>query len=160
MSDPLAGMVPLAAETAVPWEGGRRLRDWWFSASARLRRIPGLPDLDLRSLGRHLSGIMVFDVEADAPLFRIRIAGEDYRAASGFGLKGGAVEDFPETRGMRARFLWAIRERRPYMMLDQPLQWANKDYIGYSTLLAPLSRDGGRIDALVAHCHFQPVAGR
>lgn len=159
MSNPLDVLVPLAADTSVPWEGGRRLADWWFEWASRTGQIPGLPDLDLRILGRHLSGIMVFEVEASDPVFRIRIAGEDYRTAAGFGLKGGVVDDFPETQGMRARFQWAIRERRPYMTIDQPLQWANKGFMDYSTLVAPLARDGGRVEALIAHCHFRLVPG-
>ncbi|GIX16878.1 MAG: hypothetical protein KatS3mg119_1064 [Rhodothalassiaceae bacterium] len=151
----LAALLPVRPETSVPWEGGRRLRDWWYAARAD-RLMPAWRDFSPRAMGRWLSGVIVFRVVggSDEPDFIVRLAGEDYRRTAGTGLKGQALAVFPDAEPIRARFLWALAHRLPYMALDLPSHWAGKDFVRFRSLVVPLGDECGRVDHLVGHAHY------
>ena len=151
----LAALLPVDRDTDVPWEGGRRLQAWWFAARGK-RRMPRLGDFSPAALGRYLAGIIVFDVlrAGEDVDFVVRLAGEDYRQASGFGLKGRGMNAFPQAAPIRARFEWVLRERQPYMALDLPSHWSGKDFVRFRSLVVPLSEDGERVDHLMGHAWY------
>ncbi len=151
----LAALVPVDRDTDVPWEGGRRLQAWWFAARGE-RRMPRLRDFSPAAMGRHLAGIIVFDVlrAAGKVDFLVRLAGENYRLASGFGLKGRGMSAFPDAAPIRERFDWILRERRPYMALNLPSHWSGKDFVQFKSLVVPLSEDGEQVDHLMGHAEY------
>ncbi len=151
----LAALVPVDRETDVPWEGGRRLKTWWFAARGE-RRMPRLRDFSPAMMGRYLAGIIIFDVvrKGDLADFIVRLAGEDYRLASGISLKGRGMNAFPDSAPIRERFEWAVREGRPYMALDLPSHWSGKDFVRFKSLVVPLSEDGERVTHLMGHAHY------
>ncbi|RMF15294.1 MAG: PAS domain-containing protein [Alphaproteobacteria bacterium] len=158
-SDPgLAALVPVEEDTRIPWEGGRVLHRWWHGAR-RGRRMPSRSDFSPRIMGRHLGGMVLHDVShGEEPDFRVRLAGSDLVDIMNFDPTGLPMCEVPNGAPIIARYRWVVRERRPYMCLDLPLDWANKDYRSYSTLVMPLSDDGERVDMLIAHVHFVPIA--
>ncbi len=156
-NDPgLAALVPVDEETRIPWPGGRVLHRWWFDARGD-RAMPARRDFSPRVMGRHLSGMVLHEVEEGNPVFRVRLAGNDLIEAMRRNPTGLAMHEIPNGGPLLERYRWAVRERRPYMCLDLPLAWANKDFRSYSTLVMPLSDDGRRVDMLIAHVHFVPL---
>ncbi len=154
----LAALVPVGEDTEIPWPGGRLLHRWWYHAR-RGRRMPSRCDFSPRIMGRHLGGMVLHDVEAgDEPDFRVRLAGGDLVEAMRLDPTGLVMREVPNSAPLVARYRWVVRERRPYLCLDLPLSWANKDYRSYSTLVMPLSDNDDEVDMLIAHVHLVPIA--
>ncbi len=157
----LAALRPVTARTRVPWEGGRLLHGWWFRARGD-RAMPARRDFSPRVMGRHLAGVGLYDVtwpHADRPHFRVRLVGSGITDVLGRDPTGFSAGEVPNVSRLIERFRWAVRERRPYMCVDLPLAWANKDFRSYSTLVMPLSDDGRRVNMLIAHLHFVRIGG-
>lgn len=108
-------------------------------------------------MGRHLGGMVLHDVEPGRTEFRIRLVGNDLVEVMRHNPSGLEMRKVPNSAPLIERYRWVVRERRPYMCLDLPLAWANKEYRSYSTLVMPLSDDGERVDMLIAHVHFVPI---
>lgn len=149
----------VTAETGVPWEGGRILHHWWFSARAE-RLMPARRDFSPKVMGRHLSGVGLCDVfwtNPARPLFRARLVGSHVASAWGRDPTGLWAEQLSRVEGLVERFTWAASMKRPYLCLKLPVTWGSKDFLFYSTLVMPLSSDGESVDMLIAHLHFHPM---
>ncbi len=153
----IAAIIPVEADTVVPWEGGMVLKRWWFSARER-QDIPPVRAFHPRVMGRHLPATALYDVLDEPPFFRVRLAGEDYHRAAGGPIKGVTAQDFPHTSPIFARFRWAVDNRRPYMVIDLPLLWAGKEYILFSSLVMPLADEDGTIVRLVSQNSYRMMA--
>ncbi len=149
-----AVFVPLRDASDVPWEGGRRLADWWFSVPDG-RSGPSLRDFDPRRMGRFLSGLIVVDVVDGGRSFRIRLAGEDHRLGPDWRLKGADPTRMPLPCPSDARIRWLVRERRPYLALDLPPPRTVTDVRGYSVVAFPLFDDGERVTTIIAHTKYE-----
>ncbi|GIX18230.1 MAG: hypothetical protein KatS3mg119_2416 [Rhodothalassiaceae bacterium] len=152
----VAALQPVDENTLVPWEGGRLLHAWWFRARGA-REMPARSDFEPRVMGRHLAGITLHDVLPEEPRFRVRLVGSDFVEVLGYDPTGMWVADLPGGAPLVERYRWMVANRRPYMALDLPLRWANRDYDSYSTLVMPLSSDGREIDMLIAHVDVRPA---
>ena len=147
------GLVPVDAHTRVPWPEGEMVKTWWFAA----RRPWGLPsarDIDLKRLKTALPRLLLHDVEPGRPVFRIRLAGEEYAAMLGRNPKDLTFAQLPVSRALRRRYMWAVRHRQPYYTRPLELTWAERPYRRYQSLVMPLSSDGGRVDAVLALGRF------
>ncbi len=147
------GIVPVDADTHVPWPEGEMVKEWWFAA----RRPWGLPspeDIDLKRLKTVLPRLVLHDVEPEDPVFRVRLAGEDYAAMLKRNPKGVGFDQLPHSRGLKRRYMWAVRHRRPYYTRPLELSWAERPYRRYQALVMPLSSNGDRVDAILALGRF------
>ncbi len=147
------GLVPVHPHTPVPWTEGEMVKQWWFAAR-RPWGLPSVEDIDIRRLKRVLPRLILHDVEPERPVFRIRLAGEDYVAMIGRQPKGYTLAQIPATRRLRRRYLWAVRHRCPYYTHPLELAWAERPYRHYQALVMPLSTDGQRVDAILALGRF------
>lgn len=137
----------------IPWPGGQRLFQWWLTARGE-RRFPAREDFSPALMGRHLSTMVLHDVEPGEPEFRIRLVGTQIVDLVGRDLTGLRVGDLPNSGPMAARYRWAVAERAPYMCLDLPIGWASKDYLSFSTLVLPLGPDDASVTMLIANLGF------
>ncbi|GIX16877.1 MAG: hypothetical protein KatS3mg119_1063 [Rhodothalassiaceae bacterium] len=150
----LEALIPVGENSEIPWEGGRKLKEWWFAARGD-RDVPPASAFHPRVVGRHLPTTALYDVLPEEPFFRVRLAGEEYRRAAGRPLKGITHRDVPNAGPIFARFRWAVENRAPYMVVDLPLLWAGKEYMLFSSLVVPLADEEGRIIRLVSQNRYR-----
>ncbi len=147
------GIVPVDENTPLPWPEAEMLREWWFAA----RRPGGLPspaDIDPKRFGSALARLILHDVEPGRPAFRVRLAGEEYTALMGRQPKGMTFDQLPAASGLRRRYMWAVRNRRPYYTRPLRLSWAARPWRHYQAFVMPLSSDGERVDAILSLGRF------
>lgn len=138
----------------IPWEGGRRLYRWW-RAARNGRPFPSRADFTPRLMAPFLSTMVLHNVEPGAhPDYRLRLAGTEFHRWLGRDPTGLALDDLPNTAPLRARYDWIREHRIPYLCLNLPLDWSEKPFMTYSTLVLPLGEDPGRVDMLIANLHF------
>ncbi len=147
------GLVPVDVQTPVPWAEGEMVRRWWFAAR-RPWGLPSVADIDIKRLKTALPRLILHDVEPERPVFRIRLAGEEYVAMIGRQPRGHTLAHLPAARGLRRRYMWAVRHRQPYYTRPLDLTWAERPYRRYQALVMPLSTDGRRVDAILALGRF------
>ena len=133
----------------LPWSGGRKLYQWWLDACGD-RPFPSRRDFSPAVMGSDLQTMVLHDVEAGTPRFRIRLAGTEVADLLGRDPTGKTIYDFPNAEKMAARYEWLLQHRRGYHCRRLPLRWAGKQLLHYETVVLPLGRDGV-IDMLIAN---------
>lgn len=139
----------------IPWTGGRRLFDWWQKARGS-RTYPSRAEFSPTIMGEYLPSMVLHDVGGDARSYDIRLAGTEIATVYGADPTGAPLDRVPKSENLRARYDWVLENRKPYICLNLPANWANKDYKDYSTLVMPLGPNEDTIDMLIAHVYFAP----
>ena len=145
---------PLSRTTDIPWEGGRRLANWWFATQDKCS-WPSLKDFDPQLMGRFLPGVLVVDVLEGGRKFQIRLAGEEYRLNQAWRLKGADLQQFPLPYPPNERIRWLVRKKRPYLARNVPAPKTRSDVRRYSVVAFPLFDDGEEVTAVIAHTNYE-----
>ncbi len=140
-------------EDEIPWKGGKALFSWWNKARGE-HDFPARQDFSPLIMVPFLPAIMLHDVGGQARTYGMRLVGTAITDVLEYDPTGKMLDEIPATATLRARYDWALEHKKPYMCLDVPARWANKDYKAYSTLVLPLGPPGGEVNMLIANLSF------
>jgi len=140
-------------EKEIPWSGGRALFAWWNTARGQ-HKFPARDDFDPMKMARFLSTVVLHDVGGSARTYAFRLVGTSITELMGSDPTGKVLDDIAATDTLRSRYDWVLENKKPYMCLDLPIGWANKEYKTYSTLVLPLGETDGEVNMLIANLTF------
>ena len=129
----------------------RRLYDYWCERRGD-RRFPARSDIDPLDLAFLMGNLILIDVvEGDPPGFFIRLHGTNLVQRAGYELTGKMLNELPITEFRQLAmqtFTFVARTGEPFRgyrdrVLDDRLR-------RYETLILPLSKNGERVDMLLA----------
>ncbi len=135
------------------WESGRAIYEWW-SAHAASGKIPARKDFEPMKFAKHLRNISLIDATDQRDEFYVRLIGTSLTEAMGYDPTGDKVSTVKGSEEIYERYNAVIDSKKPHMMLQTSLFWANKDYIHYHILYLPLSDDGETINMLLVVTQF------
>jgi hypothetical protein len=129
----------------------RRLYQYWCDRRGD-RRFPARSDIDPLDLAFLLGNLILIDViDGDPPGFFIRLHGTNLAQRAGYELTGKMLNELPinEFRQLAMQtFTWVAKTGEPFRgRRDRVLDERPRHY---ETLILPLSRNGERVDMLLA----------
>lgn len=142
-------------EEDVPWEAGRHLYRLWLSKKSN-GMLPARKDFSPLEFKAHLTNTLMVDVIQEPVDFRIRLVGNDFRDVFGEDTAGRLVSELGGGMSIHARWSMLLEMRKPYILLDIPLEWPGKEHKHYNALMLPLASDGITIDMLLSSIDFLP----
>lgn len=152
----LEAIISPVSTEMIPWTGGRKLFAWW-NAARGTRKFPARRDFSPLTMGSDLATMVLHDIgPEDAPDFRLRLVGTEIVRSMKADPTGLPLAALPGTAPLAVRYRWVMRTRQPYLCLDQPLAWADKDFLSYSTLVLPLGPTDDRVEMLIANLDMRP----
>jgi len=140
-------------ENDIPWAGGKALFSWWNGARGT-RKFPARRDFAPMDMPSFLPTVVLTDVGGRLPTYPIRLVGTGIVKVMGYDPTGLMLGNLPATDTLRARYDWVLENKKPYMCINLPCKWAQKDFIKYSTLVLPLGPDDSEVTMLIASLVF------
>jgi hypothetical protein len=138
-----------------------RLYDYWRERRGD-RRFPARADIDPLDLAFLMGNLILIDVvESDPPGFFIRLHGTNLVNRAGYELTGKMLNDLPITEFRQL----AMQTFTRVATTGEPFH-GNRDRVldersrRYETLILPLSKDGKRVDMLLAGLIYADEAER
>ncbi|WP_417319684.1 PAS domain-containing protein [Emcibacter sp.] len=125
-----------------------RLYDYWLSRRQD-RVMPSRKDINPAEIPELLPHIIMLEVHGRPPQYRVRLTGTHVDMVLGMSLTGLWAHDIPDSQGLRSRFDWLVKHKRPYYSTDR-LAFAAKEHKFYSCMVCPLSSDGETVDMIIS----------
>jgi hypothetical protein len=141
-------------EARLP-ETQRKVFDYWRSRRGQ-RLAPRRSDIDPCDLAYALPHLILW--EADAPDYRVRLAGTEICRNFLGELRGAFLGEMrcPLIAEARAEFD-AVRDRGMISVVERTLHWLDRPMAYYRHLLMPLANDAGRIHMLFSVMTFDVI---
>lgn len=73
---------------------------------------------------------------------------------SGIDTTGQYIDEQRGFERMQSRIAWLIQNKKPYLVKNEKMRWASKDYSHYINLALPLSEDGSVINQVLHYMDF------
>jgi hypothetical protein len=156
-------MSALEVATEIPLDGRiseprlQKLHAYWAAQKAA-RRYPARRDIDPLGFRYVLGHVMMIDVLATSPRFRVRLHGSELVLRAGYDLTGKFLEDLPNIE-YRAYVL----ERCANILASGEPMIVHHDRVldgqvrRYEALWLPFSEDGGDITMLLCGLIYAPL---
>jgi len=141
-------------EEDIAWPGGKALFSWWDKARGD-KKFPAREDFSPNVMPAFLKTIILYEVEGPGKAYCLKLAGSGIADLMGFDPTGSRLHDLPGTETQLARFNWVVENKKPYMCLNIPASWAQKNFRTYSTVMFPLGPDGEEVTMLIAYLFFE-----
>lgn len=135
-------------------ERHKQLYQYWLKLRGD-KDLPSRADFNPMAVPEVLPMIMMFGVEGPPYRFKGRIAGAQVVDVSGINCTGSYVDEFPYTQGVVERLTQLLHDKKPYYV-ETELNWAQKQYKLYSSLVLPFSSDGEAVDIIISSHHYYP----
>ena len=139
---------PERAEIAPPVQP---LHDYWQEACDGVLPVPKARIDALALPPTLLAHILLVDVLFDPPDFRYRLIGTEITRFIGRDSTGKRLSElhYPEAVGDRIQRVYsAVASSGEVIYVEDPADWASKDFVRMATLLLPASSDGERVDLI------------
>jgi len=138
----------------IKWPGGEALFNWWNSARGS-RKFPAREDFSPLVMPSFLSSIILYEINGGGQKYAIKLAGSAIADLMGFDPTGVWLSDLPGTENQCGRFDWVEANKAPYICMDIPAVWANKEFKTYSTLVMPLGPSDDKVTMLITSVFFE-----
>lgn len=116
--------------------------------------LPRLRDFSLTLFAEHLPFMALNDYSPETGRFFVRLFGSAYVDGIGRDLTRCFVDEIKNTEALLERYRWIVKEKKPYLSLNNPLFASPKDFISYDVLACPLFDDEGNVATLMFRIEF------
>lgn len=130
--------------------------DHWKNMARKRRGIPAREDFRIQDLGKHVTNIVVLDIECNPTDFTYRLIGSDIAENLSEDYTGKSLSDLPG-KGPDSR-IWsnmkAVRDAKKPVLLDVPYVGPKPKHKKLSTLYLPLASDYKTPDKILVVPNF------
>lgn len=116
--------------------------------------LPRLGDFSLTLFAEHLPLMALNDYNPETGRFFVRLFGSAYVDGIGRDLTRCFVDEIKNTEALLERYRWIVKEKKPYLSLNNPLFASPKAFISYDVLACPLFDDEGNVATLMFRIEF------
>lgn len=134
------------------------LDTWWRKTlEAKNGALPARADVDPATLKNLLAHIALVDVLRDPLDWRYRLVGTQLVEVMGGERTGKRMRELLSPPAIEGSVMLMTRllETRAPLAFTGSLYWLEKDYVGFTALVLPLSNDGAEIDMGVMGLDFE-----
>lgn len=150
---------PLEDPTLLSDRQQRAVFEYWLSVRTTADDLPTPDRIDPLDLPRgSLPVIMVKEHEIDSGRYRTRLAGTEFRQASGFDGTNVYSDQLTGNAGTIDRFDWAVANRQPYWYQGS-LAFGANDLKQFSVLVLPFAEPDRPVSRLMCVFDFNPDPG-
>lgn len=124
------------------------LLSYWRQAKGQ-RLMPKRADFDPVDLPKVIPYLSLEDVTYDPVRFQVRLVGG--ATSSARNSKGKYLDEFPGTEDVIDMLKQMLKRKQPYHYISN-INWDDRSYKTYSSLVVPFSNDGDKVTLAMA-CH-------
>lgn len=116
--------------------------------------LPRLRDFSMTLFAEHVPLMALNDYDPETGRFFVRLYGSGYVDGTGQDLTRRFVDDIENTEALLERYSWMVKEKQPYLSLDNSLFGSPKAFSSYDVLACPLFDDEGNVTTLMFRIEF------
>lgn len=134
------------------------LYQFWINKKSSLGKLPSRADFSPLELTKLLPHIALVDVSHDesGPEFTFRLCGTQIAEDCGVDLTGKTWSHFPDAEKTILRAKKLVHSKEPFYAQNIQAIWAPKNFLHYSVLALPLSKDGETVEMILYGIMFHP----
>ena len=141
-------------EDDLPSENAIAIFRWWNGVFTAEGNIPTRSSFKPFDHPRCLPNIVLQDIEYNPFRVRDRVIGTNVVNMGNVNTTGQYVDEQNGHEQMLARLSLLVETKKPYLVMNEEMLWASKNYSHYATLALPLSSDGIVVSQVLHYMDF------
>lgn len=130
-----------------------QLLEFWRS-KFRGPLLPRRDQFEPHELMGHLGHVIILEAEPERRDFRYRLVGTEIVESVGRDVTGSLISDAYDERALRV-VSYLADSKQPGRIFGR-VDWQDKEFLHYETLLLPLADDGRNVDRILGEMVFPP----
>lgn len=138
----------------IPWDYGKELFTYWQAIKGE-RSMPSRLDFKPMDVPHLLPNIYLVNIEAATPdKMKNMVIGSKLVEVYGMDATGEYLNTSKGSKAGIERILWLKNNKKPYLAINCPAFFASKDFLKYTVLGLPLSKDDDKVHMMLSIISF------